>query len=214
MAASIGLRPRRLGADKLVGVSGLVFVIVLLVGAGMASVPGAESTTTAVRRFYEQHAGIVVLAQVIELLATVPLVIFVLGLARSTLVGAGRQLRVAGLSMATAAVLTSIPPLWLCVAASSGSAALIDTLALLSDMVDVLLFLTIAWFAVTCARGFLGPPWLRWAALAVAGLCALRALEIVLRGSTLEVAGPVALLLFVVAVSVCLLRTSRVPSSA
>ncbi|KQU70269.1 hypothetical protein [Phycicoccus sp. Root101] len=111
--------------------------------------------------------------------------------------------------MATAAVLTAVPPLWLCVAASSASAALIDTLALLSDMVDVVLFLTIAFFAAACARGLLGPSWLRRTALGVAALCTLRAIEIVLRGWVLAIAGPVSLILFVVALSVYLLRTSQ-----
>jgi len=196
--------------ERVAGASGLVFVVLLLVGAGMASVPGAEDTTAAVRTFYEQHTGVVVPAQVIELTATAPLVMFVLGLARSTLVGRSRNLTVAGLVMASAAVLTVIPPLSLCVVASSGSAGLIDTLALLSDLVDVLLFLTIAWFAAACAREWQGPRWLPWLAFGVAGLCGLRAVEIVFRGSSLAVAGPVAFLLLVVALSVCLSRSSHV----
>ena len=203
-------QPGPANGERTAGVSGLVFVVLLLVGAGMATVPGADDTTAAVRTFYRQHTGIVVVAQVIELVGAVPLVMFVLGLARSRLVVGSRRLSVAGLTMVGAAVLTAIPPLWLCVVASTASAGLIDTLALLSDLVDVLLFLTIAWFAATCARQWLGSRWLSWAALGAAGLCALRAVEIVFRGSILTVAGPVAFLLLVVALSVCLLRTSQV----
>jgi hypothetical protein len=86
MAASQGRRSTPVHNTSVAGASGLVFVLLLLLGAGMASVPGADDTTAAVRSFYEAHTGVVVAAQVVELLATVPLVVFVLGLARSTLV--------------------------------------------------------------------------------------------------------------------------------
>jgi hypothetical protein len=179
----------------------------------MASVPGAEDTTAAVRSFYAAHASVVVVAQVVELLATVPLVPFVLGLARSTLVARPGPLALGGLAMASAAVLTVVPPLWLCVVASSGSAGLIDALALLSDLVDVVLFLTIALFAGVCAREWLGPRWLRWAALGVAVLCAVRAVEILFAGSALTVVGPVSFVLLVTALSARLLglRTNARP---
>jgi hypothetical protein len=206
MAASQGRRSTPVHNTSVAGASGLVFVLLLLLGAGMASVPGADDTTAAVRSFYEAHTGVVVAAQVVELLATVPLVVFVLGLARSTLVARPGPLAVAGLAMASAAVLTVVPPLWLCVVAPSGSADLIDALALLSDLVDVMLFLTIAAFAGMCAREWLGPLWLRWAALGVAVLCALRAVEILFTGSALTVLGPVSFVLLVTALSVCLLR--------
>ena len=206
MTASQGRRSGPIPPIRAAGASGLVFVLLLLVGAGMASVPGADDTTAAVRSFYEAHTGVVAVAQVVELLATAPLVLFVIGLARSTFVARPGPLAVSGLAMAGAAVLTVIPPLWLCVAASSGSADLIDALALLSDLVDVVLFLTIAAFAGVCARQWLGPRWLRWAALGVAALCAVRAVEIFFTGSALTVVGPVSFVLLVMALSVCLLR--------
>jgi hypothetical protein len=196
-------------SPRAAGVSGLVFVVLLLIGAGMATVPGAEATTSAVRTFYEQHRGVVVVAQLVELVATVPLLVFTMGLARSTLVTAPRQVARAGIGIALAAVATAVPPLVLCVVAGSVSAASIDALALLSDMVDVLLFLTIAVFSGMCARHWLGAPWARWAAMGVTLVCALRAGEIVLRGSELELVSPSAFVLFVIALSVCLLRRDR-----
>src|SRR6476661_2994377 len=206
MATSQGRPLRPVRPTRVAGVSGLVFVLLLLVGAGMASVPGADDTTAAVRAFYEAHTGVVVAAQVIELLATLPLVVFVLGSARSLLVARPGPLALTGLAMAGAAVMTVVPPLWLCVVASSGAADLVDALALLSDLVDVVLFLTIAAFAGVCAREWLGPLWLRWAALGVAVLCALRAVEILVTGAVLTVVAPVSFLLLVTALSVCLLR--------
>jgi hypothetical protein len=206
MAAPESRRPGSTTGQRAAGVWGLAFVILLLIGAGMASVPGADETTGAVRTFYERHTGVVVVAQLVELLATVPLVMFVIGLARSRLVARSRPLMTACVAMAGAAVLTVVPPLWLCVVAATGSAGLVDTLALLSDLVDVLLFVTVAWFAAACARDWLGPRWLPWAAAAAAGLCGLRAVEIALRGAVLSVIGPIAFVLLVVALSLCLLR--------
>lgn len=206
MAASQGRRSGPVRPTRVAGVSGLVFVLLLLVGAGLASVPGADDPTSAVRAFYEAHTGVVMTAQAVELLATVPLVLFVLGLAGSLLVARPGPLTAAGLAMAGAAVLTVVPPMWLCAVASSGSADLVDALALLSDLVDVVLFLTIAVFAGVCAREWLGPAWLRCAALAVATLCALRAVEILATGTVLTVVGPVSFVLLVTAVSICLLR--------
>ena len=200
----------RSAVPRAADVSGLVFVVLLLIGAGMATVPGAEATTSEVRMFYEQHRGVVVVAQLVELVATLPLVLFTFGLARSTLVnGPAGQLARAGIGIALAAVVTAVPPLALCWVAGSANAASVDTLALLSDMVDVLLFLTIALFSGICARHWLGAPWVRWAAIGVALVCALRAGEIVLRGSALELVGPTAFVLLVVALSVCLLRRDR-----
>ena len=206
MAASQGRHSGPVRPTRVAGASGLVFVLLLLLGAGMASVPGADDTTSTVRAFYAAHTGVVVVAQVVEFLATVPLVVFVLGLARSTLVTRPGPLRVTGLAMAGAAVLTVVPPLWLCAVAASGSADLVDALALLSDLVDVLLFLTIAAFAAVCFGGWREPVWLRWAALAVAILCGSRAAEILFMGTILAVVGPVSFLLLITALSICLLR--------
>src|SRR3954451_24212419 len=74
--------PRRAGGW------GLAFVVLLLLGAGMANVPGRKDSVAQVRHFYEEHTGVVLLSQVVELIAALPLVLFILGLAASTLVRA------------------------------------------------------------------------------------------------------------------------------
>lgn len=219
MAASDKRNLGNVRRQRLAGASGLAFVILLLVGASMATVPGADATTGAVRMFYEEHASVVVVAQLVELVATVPLLMFVIGLARSAPVARPTPLLTAGVAMASAAVLTVVPPLWLCIIARTGSAGLIDALARLSDWVDVLLFLTITWFAAAIIRHWQGPRWLRWAALAAAGLCGLRAVEIALEGSVLTVISPVAFVLLIIALSLSLLvglhaRTGRARSAS
>ena len=78
---------------------GLVFLVMLLVGAGMASVPGRGDSAAQVRRFYDEHTGVVLLSQTVELIATVPLVLFLLGLATSALVRSRRDAIIAALGL-------------------------------------------------------------------------------------------------------------------
>lgn len=175
----------------------------------MASVPGAHDSTAAVRTYYEAHAAVVAVAQVVELAATVPLVLFVVGLSRSKWVDdASKSLLVAGGGVAVVAVLTTVPPLWLCVIGPTGPSDLLRNLAVLSDLVDVLLFLTITWFATACWRVWRGPSWVRWTSLGVAALCAVRAVEIVSGRTVLAVVAPVAFLVLIATLSGYLLRRS------
>ena len=179
----------------------------------MASVPGAHDSTAAVRTYYEEHTTVVAVAQVVELAATVPLVLFVFGLFRSKWVdNANKSLLVAGGGVAVAAILTTVPPLWLCVVGPTGPSDLLRNLVVLSDLVDVLLFLTIAWFATACWRVWRGPIWVGWTSLVVAALSALRALELVAGQTVLAVVAPVAFLGLIATLSGYLLR--RPPSSA
>lgn len=173
----------------------------------MASVPGAQDSTGAVRAYYEEHAALVAIAQAVELAATVPLVVFVLGLSRSRWVDdGGQRLLLTGGGVAVAAILTAVPPLWLCVAGPTGPSTLVRNLALLSDLVDVLLFLTIAGFATACWRVWRGPSWVGWTSLGVAAVCAVRAVEMVAGGTVLAVVAPVAFLVLVATLSGYLLR--------
>jgi hypothetical protein len=185
-----------------------VFVVLLLIGAGMASVPGREDTAAEVRRFYDEHAGVILLSQLVELIATLPLVLFVLGLAGSTLVGARRQALLAGGAMVIASIVTLVPPLVLVLVRDSASAGQVHTLAGLSDLTDVLLFATISGFAVCGWTGH-GPTWARWLAMLVGLAAAARAVEIVISGDLLEVLAPLGFIVLVVALSVLLLRGDR-----
>ncbi|HEY0642719.1 MAG TPA: hypothetical protein VGD39_04815, partial [Nocardioides sp.] len=179
------------------GAWGLAFVVVLLVGAGMASVPGGQDSVAEVRHFYGEHTGVVLLSQLVELLATLPLALFVRALADSTLVRSRRDALLAGGALVAASVLTLVPPLLLVVLHDRASDGQVHALAVLSDLTDVLLFATISAFAA-CAWAGRGPARFRWSALLVAVAEAARALEILFGGALLEVVAPVAFILLAV----------------
>jgi hypothetical protein len=191
------------------GVWGLVFVALLLVGAGMASVPGGEDSTAQVRRFYADHAGVVLLSQVVELAATLPLVLFLRGLVASALVVSRRATTLTGVALVGASLLTLVPPLLLVLLHDRVGDGTIHLLAVLSDLTDVLLFITIAGFAAVWGWAGNGTTWLRLLALAVGLAAAFRAVEILLAGHLLEVLAPVGFVVLVVAFSVLLLREGR-----
>jgi multisubunit Na+/H+ antiporter MnhC subunit len=67
---------------------GVAFVLLLLVSAGMVTVPGEQDGAAFVRSFYEVNSAIIVTAQVIGLAAAVAF----LGFARSFSAAAGSVL--------------------------------------------------------------------------------------------------------------------------
>src|SRR5918998_3753720 len=89
---------------------GLGFVVLLLISAGMVTVPGRGATVQAARGFYRDHLGIIVMAQAIGLVATVALVLFALGLQRQD--PGRRLLRNTGVAVAVASVVTAGAGLW------------------------------------------------------------------------------------------------------
>ena len=188
---------------------GLVFVLMLLVGAGMASVPGGDDPASQVRRFYEENAGVVLLSQVVELAATLPLVLFLRGLSTSPLVIPRRGTTLTGVALVGASLLTLLPPLVLVLLHDRVTARTVHLLATLSDLTDVLLFITIAGFAIVWGWAGTGPTWLRVLALLVGLMAGVRAVEILLAGHLLEVLAPVGFVILVVAFSVVLLRAGR-----
>jgi len=188
---------------------GLAFVVLLLIGAGMASVPGGDDSVSRVRRFYEEHTSVVFVSQIVEFMATVTLVLFLVGLAASTLVRARRDALLTGGAVVLASVLTLVPPLLLAALHDRGSAGQVHVLAVLSDLTDVVLFVTIAGFAAACGWAGQGPAWLRSLALVVALAAGVRAVEILFGGGLLEVVAPLGFIVLVGALSVLLLRPGR-----
>lgn len=186
-----------------------MFVVLLLVGAGMASVPGGDDPVAQVRRFYADHAGIVLLSQVVELVATVPLVLLLRGLAASGLAPGGRATATTGVALVVASVLTLVPPLLLVLLHERGTAGQVRVLAEMSDLTDVVLFATITGFGIVWGWAGRGPVWLRWLALVVAAAAGLRAVEITVGGHLLEVVAPVGFIGLVVAFSALLVRRRR-----
>jgi len=187
------------------GAWGWAFVVLLLLSAGMASVPGGEDPTDTVRDFYSRHTGVVVAAQVVGLLAAAAFVPFVV-----TLRGPGGRrtagvLEIAGLAVAAAAVVTAVPVLWLSAVVDSGADGLVHRLAVASDRSDVLLFATIAVWAgalVSAAE----PMWFKTLAGAVGLLALVRALLLLAGFGLFELLAPLAFVVLVAVVSTLVLR--------
>src|SRR5690349_14373338 len=98
----------------------------------MASVPGGQDSVAEVRRFYGEHTDVVLLSQLVEMLATLPLVLYVRALADSTLVRSRRDALLAGGALVVASVLTLVPPLLLVVLHDRASDGQVHALAVLS----------------------------------------------------------------------------------
>ena len=68
---------------------GSAFVLLLVVSAGMVTVPGEDRGVPFVRNFYDHNRTVIVIAQVIGLAAALAFLAFARGLQRSHRVGAG-----------------------------------------------------------------------------------------------------------------------------
>src|SRR3954471_1840193 len=92
---------------------GLTFVVLLLVSAGMASVPGGDDPALKARHFYTEHTSVIGTAQVIGLAAGAVFIPFSRSL-RDAWSASGRAPWVAwsGYAVAGAAVVTVVPVLW------------------------------------------------------------------------------------------------------
>lgn len=195
------------------GVWGWTFILLLLVSAGMASVPGGSDADSTVRDFYTAHAGVVVAAQVISVVASAAFVLFTLTLRRgaaATRSGPDR-LELSGLAVAVASVLTVVPPLWLTAVADSASSSTVHRLAVASDLVDVVLFLAIGAFGSALARAG-SAPWFTVLSAFVAVLAVARAVSLLFGSALLELVTPLAFVALMVVVStLVLLGRSPVP---
>jgi hypothetical protein len=204
---------RRVGTGRAAGGWGWAFTVLLLLSAGMASVPGGADAVSTVRGFYAANAGVIIAAQVISLLASATFVLFTLtlrqrGSERRT--GLGR-LEAAGLAVAAASVLTVVPPIWMTVVADSASSSGVHRLAVASDLVDVVLFLTIGAFCGVLAAAA-SATWFKGLSAFVAVLSVARAVESLLGAQLLELAAPLAFVGLVVLVSTLVLLR-RLPLS-
>lgn len=174
----------------------VAFVLLLLVSAGMVTVPGADHSVAFVRRFYEVNRTVIVIAQVIGLAAAVAFLPFARGLQRQAWVGRSPWVFAGGVAVTLAAVLAGVPPLLLCVVARTAGSGTISSLAAASDLVDVVLFLAITAFAVAVAVA-VDTTGVQALAGVVALLSAVRAVLVLTGGGALELVAPVAFLVLV-----------------
>jgi hypothetical protein len=197
-------RSTQMTRGRRAGVWGWVFVVLLLLSAGMASTPSGQDATGTVRDFYARHAGVVITAQVIGLLAAAAFASFALALRPTAGLRARGALEIAGLCVAAAAVLTALPVLWLSVVAKGSSDGLVHGLAVTSDLTDVVLFAAIAAWATSVLRVAI-PNWFKGFAGLVALLALARSILLLVGSDLLEVVAPLAFVLFVAVLSTLVL---------
>jgi hypothetical protein len=192
---------------------GWAFVLLLLVSAGMASVPGGGDATSTVRDYYTAHTGVIVVAQLVGLAAALTFLPFTFSLRR----GPGERtapsdVEAAGSVVAGAAVLTAVPVLWLTAVADTGSDGLVHGLAVASDLADVALFTAIALWSWTLVR-VSSTSWFRILAGVVAVISLARAVLLLARSSVLELVAPMGFVVLVLVLSTAvLLRRSPMPA--
>jgi len=199
-------------AGRAAGAWGWAFTVLLLVSAGMASVPGGGDQSSVIRRFYTAHPGVIVTAQVVGLIAAAAFVPFVLNLRLRSREVPSRLggVEAAGLAVAVAAALTAVPVLWLVVVVGGASDRFLHVLAVASDLADVILFVAIAAFSGLLAIAA-RPPWFRVVAALVAVLAAARGVALLVGSGTLELVAPMSFIgLVVLASTLVLVRRSPV----
>ena len=197
------------GRSPRAGWWGMAFVVLLLLSAGMASVPGGSDSVAPVRSFYTDNGPVVLVAQLVGLAAAVAFVVHASALARVVPSAASTSLRLAGFLVAAAAVLTAVPVLLLTAMAGGASEGVVRGLARESDLTDVPLFATMAFFAIVAVRAS-GRSWLGGLAGIVAVLTAARAVLLAFGSAWLGLVAPLAFIALILVVSLRqLIRSMR-----
>jgi hypothetical protein len=200
MSARFLLEPGRKG-----GWWGIAFVIVLLVSAGMVSLPTAAEPGTSISDFYSAHRQIIIWQQVIGALGLLPFVAFVAAIV-DRVRAAGRQpsrwLIPAAALVVIAELATNLVPLAI-VLAFQPAADTAHTLTLVEDLADSTLFASIAAFVLAASTA--ETSWVRALAALVAVASLARAIASPLGLSALDVAAPLAFIGLVVLMSIRIL---------
>ena len=187
---------------------GVAFVVLLLLSAGMVTVPGQDDGVSFVREFYEANRAVIVISQVIGLAAAVAFLPFARGLQRQHWVGRGPWVFAGGAAVTATAVVAAVPPLALCVLARAAGPSTVSSLAAASDVVDVVLFSAVTAFAVAVAVS-VNISWMRALAAVVALVCGVRALLLLTGGASLELTAPMAFIVLVLCLAILSWRSPR-----
>jgi hypothetical protein len=180
---------------------GIAFVLAIAVLNVAVSLPTATRSGEHIRAFYAAHAQLIIVQQVLEILALVLFVGFMVALQRR--LGDGQWLLAAAVLVVAAEVSTNVPPLIL--ALSSPSAQTAHTLTVVEDLADAALFASVALFAIAVALESRG--WLRALSSTVAVLTLTRAVASPLGVTILDGVAPIAFLVLVLAFSIHMLAT-------
>ena len=194
------------GSGRSTAFWGVAFVLLLLLSAGMVTVPGRDHEVSFVRDFYETNRTVIIIAQVIGLAAAAAFLPFAARLQRQDWVGRAPWVFVCGAAVTASAVLTAVPPLVLAGVVAGAGSSTISALATVSDLVDVVLFAITA-FATSVAMA-VDTTWMRGLAAIVALLTASRAVLLLPGSAALELVAPLAFIVLVL--GLLRLKTSAV----
>jgi hypothetical protein len=131
----------------------------------MVSAPRSDVPIAEIGAFYDAHASVILIAQAVGLVATLVFALFISGFAR--LIGDAR-VKVVGLVVAAASVLTAVPLIVMSFQGSDPS----PTMVSLTDLTDAVLFLTISVLMGLIATNRALPTWIRGLSL-VSGMLTL-----------------------------------------
>jgi hypothetical protein len=183
------------------GWPGIAFVVLLLLQAGMADIPTLDTPIARIQRFYANHGGIIVVAQVIAIVASAVFLLFVWTVAVQLASGSALpRLRASGVLVAAASVATAVPPLLLALA-NAPSTSTAHALTRAADVTDAILFAAIALFASELARDVV-IGWLRAVALVVAVFAVARLILGLAEITALDVVAPMVFLAFALVLSI------------
>ncbi len=186
---------------------GYSFVVVLLIGQLMVSLPASDDPALHVRQFYSAHQALIVVAQVLSVLASLLFVGFAVALGRRITSSRGGLILASGLLVALASLVTAFPPLALALSPHR-SLSSVHTLARAGDITDAVLFGIIALFAAAVWIERL-PGWLRGLSAAVAVLALARAIISPLGSAALDAIAPIGFIALVLAISHWVLARPR-----
>jgi ABC-type transport system involved in multi-copper enzyme maturation permease subunit len=186
---------------------GYSFVVVLLIGQLMVSLPASDDPALHIRQFYSAHQAIIVVAQVLSVLASLLFVGFAVSLSRRITSSRSGLILAFGLLVALASLVTVVPPLALALSAHR-SLSSVHALARAGDITDAVLFGVIALFAAAVWTERL-PGWLRGLSAAVAVFALARAIISPLGSAALDVIAPIAFIALVLAISHWVLARPR-----
>lgn len=183
------------------GWTGLGFIVLLLLSAGMASVPTGSDSVATVRAFYVDHTPVVVVAQLIGLAAAAMFAVHIHALAGVLSPSVSTRLRRAGFLVAAGAGLTALPVLALTAIVASAPDRVIAGFARASDLTDVVLFASISLFAAVAARAS-GPSWVGVLAGTVALVALARSVLLASGSTALVLVAPLAFISLVAVLSI------------
>lgn len=182
---------------------GIAFCLGLLVEGVLVSLPTAAASGERIRAFYEAHTLVIVAQQALGVLLLVPMLGFVLALARRA--HDGRFLLAGGALLAVAQVATAVPPTIIALSDPSPQAA--HTLTVVEDLADSALFVAIAIVSAGAGLAAAAASWVRLLCYAVAALGLVRALASPLGVTALDAWAPIAFLALVAVLSIRMLAS-------